>query len=157
MFHFQLPLHTLVSNSKCSEHSKSVYIPIDSSGHSNFSRPPCHSNNRECLIVIECPRRLASIPGSRRKKLASIDYDKITYHKVHYLPPSYNSDVLFELPPSCVSASISKNIMENMDKRFDGYTWCHTITSNIQNSQCLIFRKSFCVGHWFVTTKMVTS
>jgi hypothetical protein len=90
-------------------------------------------------------RRLASIPGSRNE-LASIDYDKIAYHKVQYLPPSYNGDVIFELPPSRVSTSTSNNTMDGMDKRFDGHTWCCTITSNIHNSQGLTFRKSSCVG-----------
>jgi hypothetical protein len=32
--------HTLVSNSKCNEHSKFVFNPIGSSGHSNLARPP---------------------------------------------------------------------------------------------------------------------
>jgi hypothetical protein len=75
-----------------------------------------------------------------------IDYDKIAYHKVQYLPPLYNGNVIFELPPSHVSTSTSKNAMDGMDKRLDGYTWCRTITSNIHNSQGLTFRKSLCVG-----------
>jgi hypothetical protein len=64
---------------------------------------------------MQCLRQLASFLGSRNE-LASIDYDKITYHKVQYLPPLYNGDVIFELPPSCVPASTSKNTMDNMDK-----------------------------------------
>jgi hypothetical protein len=137
--------HTQVSNSKSSEYSKSIFTPIGSSGHSNFSHPPFHPNTCECPSVMECIRRLASFPGSRNK-LASIDYDKIAYHKVQYLPPSYNGDVIFELPPSQVSASTSKNAMDNMNKRFDDHTWCRTITSNIHNNQGLTFRKSLCVG-----------
>jgi hypothetical protein len=138
-------VHTPVSNSKCSEHSKSVITPIESSGHSNFSRPPFHPNTRQCPSVMHCLRRLASIPGSRNE-LALVDYDKIAYHKVQYLPPSYNGDVIFELPPSWVSASSSKNAMDGMDKRFDGHTWCRTMTSNIHNSEGLTFRKSSCAG-----------
>jgi hypothetical protein len=88
---------------------------------------------------------MASIFGSRNE-LALVDYDKIAYHKVQYLPPSYNGDVIFELPPSYVSASSSKNAMDSMDKRFDGYTWYRTITSNIHNSQGLTFRKSSCAS-----------
>jgi hypothetical protein len=93
--------HTPVSDSKCNEHSKSVFTPIESSGHSNFSRPPFHPNTRQCPSVMKCLRRLASIPGSKNE-LALVDYDKIAYHKVQYLPPSYNVDVIFELcePPS---------------------------------------------------------
>jgi hypothetical protein len=33
-----------------------------------------------------------------------------------------------------------------MDKRFNGHTWCRTITSNIHNNQSLTFRKSLHVG-----------
>jgi hypothetical protein len=65
---------------------------------------------------------------------------------VQYLPPSYNGDVIFELPPNQVFASTSKNAMDGMDKRLDGHTWCRTITSNIHNNQGLTFRKSLCVG-----------
>jgi hypothetical protein len=65
---------------------------------------------------------------------------------VHYLPPSYNGNAIFELPPSQVSASTSKNTMDGIDKRFNGHTWCRTITSNIHNNQGLNFKKSLCVG-----------
>jgi hypothetical protein len=135
--------YTPNTDSKCTKHSKSVFTAVGSSGHSNLSRPPFHP--REFPSVMQCLRGLASIPGSRNE-LASIDYDKIAYHKVQYLPPSFNGDVIFELPPSRVSASTSKNTMDGMDKQFDGHTWCRTITSNIHNSQGLTFRKSSCVG-----------
>jgi hypothetical protein len=72
---------------------------------------------------------------------------------VQYLPPSYDGDVIFELPPSCVSTSTSKNTMDSMDKRFDCHTWCCTITSNIHNSQGLTFRKSLCVGQLVCDSK----
>jgi hypothetical protein len=139
--------HTPKTDSKCTEHSKSVFTLVGSSSHSNLSRPPFHPNTRECPNVMQCLRRLASIPGSRNE-LPSINYYKIAYQKVQYLPPSYNGDGIFELPPSRVStsASISKNTMDSIDKRFDGHTWCRTITSNIHNSQGLTFRKSSYVG-----------
>ena len=137
--------HNPASNSKCTEDSKPVFTPIVSSGHSNLSRPPFHPNSRECPSIMQSLRRLASIPGSRNE-LATIDYDKIAYHKVQYLPSMYNGDVIFELPPNRVSASSSKNGMDGMDKRFDGHTWCRTITSTIHNSQGLTFRKSSCAS-----------
>jgi hypothetical protein len=37
--------HTPINESKCTEHSKSVFTPIVSSGHSNLSRPPFHPNS----------------------------------------------------------------------------------------------------------------
>jgi hypothetical protein len=137
--------HTPISDSKYSEYSKSVFTLVGSFGHSNLSWPPCHPHTREYPSVMQCLRRLASLHGSKNE-LASIDYDKIAYHKVQYLPPSYNGDVIFELPLSRVSASTSKNTIDSMDKRFDGHTWCCTITSNIHNSQGLTFRKSSCTG-----------
>jgi hypothetical protein len=140
-----LAAYTPVSDSKCSEHSKFVFILVGSSGHSNLSQPPCHPNTHEYPSVMQCLRRLASFPRSMNE-LASIDYDKIAYYKVQYLPPSYNGNVIFELPPSRVSTSTSKNAMDGMDKRFDGHTWCRTITSNIHNNQGLTFRKSLCGG-----------
>ena len=44
--------HTPATNSKCSEHSKSVFIPVGSFGHSNFSWPPCHPNIHEYPSVM---------------------------------------------------------------------------------------------------------
>jgi hypothetical protein len=137
--------HTPVSDSKYSEHSKSVFTPIGSSGHSNLSQPPCHPNTHGYPSIMQCLRRLASFPGSINE-LASLDYDKIPYYKVQYLLPSYNGDEIFYFPPSCVSASTSINTIDSMNKRFDGHTWCRTITSNIHNNQSLTFRKSLCVG-----------
>jgi hypothetical protein len=73
--------HTPIRDSKYSEHSKSIFTPTGSFGHSNLSRPPCYPNTREYPNIMQCFRRLASIPGSRNE-LASIDYDRIAYHKV---------------------------------------------------------------------------
>jgi hypothetical protein len=44
--------HTRVSDSKYSEHSKFVFTPVGSSGHSNPSRPPCHLNTCEYPSVM---------------------------------------------------------------------------------------------------------
>jgi hypothetical protein len=136
---------TLISDSKDTEPLKSIYTPISSFSHSSFSCPPFHPNTRKFPSIMQSLRRLASVHGSRNK-LAFIDYDKIAYHKVQYLPPSYNGNILFELLPSRVSASTSKNTMDGIDKWFDGHTWYRTITSNIHNNQGLTFRMSSCVG-----------
>ena len=101
---------------------------------------------------MQCLRRLASFPGSRNE-LAFLNYDRIPYYKVQYLQPSYNGNAIFELLPSCVSASTSKNTIDGMNKRFDGHTWCRTITSNIHNSQGLTFRKSLYIGQLVCNNK----
>jgi hypothetical protein len=73
--------HIPISDSKYSKHSKSVFTPVGSSGHYNLSWPPCHPNTCGYSSVMQCLRCLASFSGSRNK-LASIDYEKISYHKV---------------------------------------------------------------------------
>jgi hypothetical protein len=70
------------------------------------------------------------------------------HHRVQFLPPVFNGDVIFELPPcrSSSSSSAAKNL-EGMDKRYDGHPWCKLVTTNIHNSDNLKFRKSYCNGH----------
>jgi hypothetical protein len=43
--------YTPVSDSKCSEHSKSIFTPVGSSGHSNLSWPLYHPNTH---IPMSC-------------------------------------------------------------------------------------------------------
>jgi hypothetical protein len=43
--------------------------------------------------------------------------------------------------------------MDGMDKRFNGHTWCRTITFNIHDNQGLTFRKSLCVGQLVCNNK----
>jgi hypothetical protein len=132
--HFQLLLHIppLAIPSAVSTQSLSLFLLVHLVIPTSLA-PTFHPNTCECPSVMECLRRMASIPESRNK-LASIKYDKIAYYKVQYLPPSYNGDVVFELPPNPISTSASKNTMDSMDKWFNGHTGCRTITSNIHNS-----------------------
>ena len=67
---------------------------------------------------------------------------------VPFLPPVFDCDVIFELPPCGPSSSASgaKNL-EGMDKRYDGHPWCKLVTTNIHNSDNLKFGKSYCAGH----------
>ena len=44
--------HTSISNSKCSEHSKSIFTPVGSFGHSNLSQPLYQPNTCEYPSVI---------------------------------------------------------------------------------------------------------
>ena len=70
-------------------------------------------------------------------------------HKtVPFLPPVFNGDVIFELPPCGPSSSASRaRNLEGMDKRYDGHPWCKLVTTNIHNSDNLKFHKSYCAGH----------
>ena len=77
-----------------------------------------------------------------------MDLRTLRHQKVEFLPPVYDGDGIFELPPCRASSSSSaaKNL-EEMDKRSDGHPWCKLVTTNIHNSNNLKFRKSFCAGH----------
>ena len=125
-----------------------VRTPANSPSSSSFSLPPLYpSSSQDCPSVMQCLRKLSSVPGSRTE-LAQIDFDRIEYHKVQFLPSQFDGDVVFELPPICgrVHSSGARS-MEGMDKRYDGHTWCRTTTSNIHNTFGLKFRRSTCVGH----------
>ena len=97
--------------------------------------------------VIECLKGLRHLKGSRNV-LSKIDYDAIDIHTVHILPPSFNGDVIFELPAAntCNTSSQAKQ-MAGMDKRYDGHVWTKTKTTNIVNHSGLTFRTSVCIGH----------
>jgi hypothetical protein len=64
---------------------------------------------------------------------------------VKFLPPTFNGDVIFELPP--VDTSGQFHMMHGMDKRHDGHAWTKTVTSNIKSDMSLTFRTSTCIGH----------
>jgi hypothetical protein len=67
---------------------------------------------------------------------------------VHYLPPIFNGDVVFEFPSICSSsASSHAGLMVDMDKRRNGHVWTRTSTSHIKNDMGLTFRSVSCVGH----------
>jgi hypothetical protein len=67
---------------------------------------------------------------------------------VEFLPPTFNRDVLFELP--LVERSVPHSharLMHGMDKRHNGHAWTRTTTSHIKNDMNLTFWTSTCVGH----------
>ena len=88
--------------------------------------------------------------SSRRSKsdLTAIDFDTIDVCNVKYLPPSFDGDVIFILPPIAVDVSSTNgHSMDDMDKMCDGHPWCTTKITNIQNDFGLSFRCSSCAGH----------
>jgi len=86
-----------------------------------------------------------------RNELSAMDLSSTKHHRVQYLPPVFDGDVIFELPPvhSSSSSSTTKNL-EEMDKQYDGHPWCKLMTTNIHNLDNLKFRKSYCAGHLVV-------
>ena len=78
-------------------------------------------------------RTLASMPG-RKNILKKLDYNTLGIEEVNFLPPRFDGNVMFVLPPVGVFASQTKaKSMDGMDKRYDGHVWTKTQTTNITN------------------------
>jgi hypothetical protein len=87
------------------------------------------------------------MPG-RKNILKKLDYDTLQIQEVNFLPPRFDGNQMFVLPPVGVSSSHTKaKSMDGMDKRYDGHVWTKTQTTNITNDMGLAFRSSTCVGH----------
>ena len=96
--------------------------------------------------VIDCLHQLREQKGCWNI-LSKIDYDSICTERVHTLPPSFNGNIIFELPPIEVDRPPSyAHHMAGMDKWYDGHVWTKTMTTNITNRMGLTFRTSACVG-----------
>ena len=99
------------------------------------------------LSMLVFLRALRALKGSWNA-LFRVDYDSIPAYAVQTLPPKFNGDVIFELPPVSVShMCTSAKGMSGMDKRHDGHVWSKTLTTNITNSQGFTFKTSSCLGH----------
>ena len=104
--------------------------------------------------VMEFLRALRTLKGSRNV-LSRLEYDRIPAYAVQTLPPKFNGDVIFELPPVSMShMSTYAKGMSGMDKRHDGHVWSKTVTTNITNSQGFTFKTSSCLGHLHCTNSM---
>jgi hypothetical protein len=87
------------------------------------------------------------MPGSKNI-LKKLDYDTLHIEEVNFLPPRFDGNCMFVLPPVGVSSSYTKTkSMDDMDKRYDSHVWTKTQTTNISNVLGLAFRSSTCVGH----------
>ena len=115
--------------------------------NSSLSISPIQTHVLAKASIMECLKRLASMHCSRNK-LLTMDLSTVKHKSVPFLPPVFDGDVIFELPPCGPSSSVSgaKNL-EGMDKGYDGHPWCKLVTTNIHNSDNLKFRKSYCAGH----------
>ena len=118
--------------------SPSSYVSLSPSVPSTSKPPP---------PIVQCLRRLCSIPGSK-SILKKIDYDNIKIQKINHLSPRFDGTQLFVLPAPEVSSFQSRaKSMDGMDKQYDGHVWTKTQTTNITNNFGLAFRSSTCVGH----------
>ena len=57
-----------------------------------------------------------------KSDLTTIDFDSIDVRDVKYLPPSFDDDIIFILPPINMNVFSSYgHFMDNMNKMFDGH------------------------------------
>ena len=119
---------------------------LSSSGNAQCT-PPHADLDTSSTSVLSFFRALRALKGSRNA-LSRLDYNTIPAYAVRALPPKFNGDVIFELPPVSMShmSSYAKG-MSGMDKRHDGHVWSKTVTTNITNSQGFTFKTSSCLGH----------
>ena len=135
------PHITLLSDDSDTEPSPSVkdghessHVSIRSTSRDAQCTPsPAHVDTSSSS-VMEFLRTLQTLKGSRNV-LFRLDYDTILAYAVQTLPPKFNGDVIFELPPVSMShMSTYAKGMSGMDKRHDGHVWSKTMTTNITNS-----------------------
>jgi hypothetical protein len=65
---------------------------------SPLSHPPPNVCSQKCLSVLDSLRRIRASKGVRNI-FKTLDFDTLDIQRVKFLPPTFNGDVLFELPP----------------------------------------------------------
>jgi hypothetical protein len=131
-----LPMTSPLVNSPLPESSEKSPIPL--------SHLPAHVLHPTSLSVVDSLKKIRASKGVRNV-FKTLDFHTLVIQRVKFLPPTFNGDVLFELPP--VDTSGPFHMMHGMDKRHDGHTWTKTVTSNIKSDMSLTFRTSTCIGH----------
>ena len=96
---------SLLFNSNLPESSQKSPSPL--------SHLPPHVCHQKCLSVVDSLKRIWASKGVR-KVFKTLDFDTLDIHRVKFLPPTLNGDVLFELPP--VDKSGPFHMMHGMDK-----------------------------------------
>jgi hypothetical protein len=109
-----------------------------------LSHPPPLVGPLKSISIVDSLKRIRASKGVRNV-FKTLDFDSLDIQRVKFLPPTFNGDVLFELPP--VDTSGPFHMMQGMDKRHDGHAWSKSITSNIKSDMSLTFRTSTCIGH----------
>jgi hypothetical protein len=114
--------------------------------HTPISRPPAHDGHQKSLSVVDSLKKLRASKGTRNV-FKTLDFDSLDIQRVHFFPPTFNGDVLFELPPVDTSGlQTHTKLMHGMDKRHDGHAWTKIVISHIKSDMSLTFRSSTCVG-----------
>ena len=111
---------------------------------SSLSHQSPHVVCKMFSCIVDSLKRIRAIKGVRNV-FKALDFDTLDIQRVTFLPPTFNGDVLFELP--AVDKSGSFHMMHGMDKRHDSHAWTKTVTSNIKSDVRLTFCTSTCIGH----------
>ena len=111
---------------------------------SPLSHPPPLICHQKYLSIVDSLKRIWASKGVRNV-LKTLDFDTLDIQRMKFLPPTFNRDVLFKLPP--IDTSGPFHMMHGIDKRHDGHAWTKTVTSNIKNDMNLTFRTSTYIGH----------
>jgi hypothetical protein len=138
------PLQAMLSKTT-SRMSPSLDPPIESPAYisKTFSEPGLKQPNS----IVDCLRKLHASKGSGNA-FKGLDYNVVKLFRVDFLPPVFNGDVVYELPPMGSSFGNSQaKFMVGMDKQHNGHAWTKTITSHIKNDMGLTFCTSSCIGH----------
>jgi hypothetical protein len=110
----------------------------------SLSHPAPHVGHQKSLSVVDSLKRIQASKGIRNV-FKTLDFGNLDIQRVQFLPPTFNGNVLFELPP--VDPTGPFHMMHGMDKRHDGHAWTKTVTSNIKSDMSLTFCTSTCIGH----------
>ena len=133
-----LPKTSPLVNSSLSESSQKSLIPLN--------HPPFHIGYQRSLTVLDSLKRIRASKGVRNV-FKTLYFDTLHIQRMQFLPPTFNRDVLFELP--LIDTSVPFNMMHRIDKHHDGHAWTKTVTSNIKSNMNLTFRTSTCIGHLY--------
>ena len=123
--------------------------------HSSLSqRQPFHLSSFLFRFNIIDALKMTKSRRMTKPDHTTIDFDSIVILDVKYLPPLFDDDVIFILPPTNVDGfSTYGHFMDDMDKMCNGYHWCTIKTTKIQNGFGLSFRCYLCAGHLRCTNK----
>ena len=131
-----LPMSSPLDNSPLPESSQR--------SPSSLCRPSPNALCYTSSCIVDSLRRIRAIKGVRNV-FKTLDFDTLDIQRVKFLPPTFNGDVIFELP--ALDKSGSFHMMHGMDKHHDGHAWTKTVTSNIKSEVSLTFRTSTYNGH----------
>ena len=80
-----------------------------------------HIGHQNSLSAVDSLKRLRA-SKEIRNIFKTLDFDNLNIQRVQFLPPTFNRDVLFKLPPVDMSGlQTSIKLMHRMDKHYNGH------------------------------------